>query len=276
MATSGSGKVNEEIRIDRNSHSRTRSRFRDPDSKHKCDDEYKERRHRDKPSHKRTPPSRTSSSPSSSSSLDSSRQASECRPRPNPSSVIYHAKSRKRSRIRSYSSHDRSRSDKRGRRDNQKQGSKTGERNASGDVTNMAFKVRNMEGFLEQIATHMGLSDHVSLDTQPGPGGEPQRPGPILGPHHNGALPKRIMDHGRRRDDEVSLMASAEGIPDPPQVGHDLSQVCFNPVPDVTPKWSPHEVIPSYVSKYFGLRSLRIMEHQILITLYYLKLIKQF
>ena len=35
-------------------------------------------------------------------------------------------------------------------------------------------------------------------------------------------------------------------------MGHDLSQVCFNPVPDVTPKWSPHEVIASYVSKYFG------------------------
>ena len=31
-----------------------------------------------------------------------------------------------------------------------------------------------------------------------------------------------------------------------------LSQVCFNPVPDVTKKWSPHEVITSYVSKYFG------------------------
>ena len=61
------------------------------------------------------------------------------------------------------------------------------------------------------------------------------------------------MDLRRRRDDdEVSLLASDEGIPDPPQVGHDLSQVCFNPVPDVTRKWSPHEVIASYVSKYFG------------------------
>ena len=35
-------------------------------------------------------------------------------------------------------------------------------------------------------------------------------------------------------------------------MGHDLSQICFNPVPDVTPKWSPHEVIASHVSKYFG------------------------
>ena len=35
-------------------------------------------------------------------------------------------------------------------------------------------------------------------------------------------------------------------------MGQDLSQVCFNPVPDVTTKWSPHEVITSYVSKYFG------------------------
>ena len=47
-------------------------------------------------------------------------------------------------------------------------------------------------------------------------------------------------------------MASDEGIPDPPQVGHDLSQACFNPVPDVAPKWSPHEVIASYAIKYFG------------------------
>ena len=52
--------------------------------------------------------------------------------------------------------------------------------------------------------------------------------------------------------DEVSLLASDEGIPDPPQVGHDLLQVCFSPAPDVTTKWSPHEVIASYVSKYFG------------------------
>ena len=61
------------------------------------------------------------------------------------------------------------------------------------------------------------------------------------------------MDLGRRRDDdEVSLLASDEGIPDLPQVGQDLSQVCFNPVPDVATKWSPREVITSYVSKYFG------------------------
>ena len=79
----------------------------------------------------------------------------------------------------------------------------------------------------------------------------PQRPGPTLVPQHNGALPKRSIDHGRRRDDdEVSLLASNEGIPDPPQVGHDLWQVCLNPVPDITPKWSPHEVIASYVSEY--------------------------
>ena len=72
-------------------------------------------------------------------------------------------------------------------------------------------------------------------------------------PHHNDALPKRSLDLGRRRDDdEVSLLASDEGIPDPPQVGQDLSQVCFNPVPDVTTKWSPYEVITSYVSKYFS------------------------
>ena len=84
------------------------------------------------------------------------------------------------------------------------------------------------------------------MDAQPGPGGEPQRNGTPLGPHHNGALPKRNVDHGRRRDDDD------EGILDLPQVGHDLSQVCFNPVPDVTPKWSSHEVIASHVSKYFG------------------------
>ena len=93
------------------------SRYRDPDSKHRCDDEYKKRRHRDKPGQERIPPSWRSSSPSSSSSLDKlldSRQAAESRPRPKPSSVIYHAKSRKPSRSRSYSSHDRSRSNKRG------------------------------------------------------------------------------------------------------------------------------------------------------------------
>ena len=66
-----------------------------------------------------------------------------------------------------------------------------------------------MEGFLEQIARHMGLSSQVSVDTEPGPGSKPQRPGPTLGPHHNGALLKRSMDLGRRRDDdEVSFLAS--------------------------------------------------------------------
>ena len=70
----------------------------------------------------------------------------------------------------------------------------------------------------------MGLSNQVSVDAQPGPGGKSQRPGPTLCPPHNGALPKRSMDLGRGRDDdEVSLLASDEGIPDPPQVGHDLS-----------------------------------------------------
>ena len=99
----------------------------------------------------------------------------------------------------------------------------------------------------------MGLSSQVSVDAEPGPGGEPQRPGSTLGPHRNGALPKRSVDLGRRRDnDEILLLVSDECIPDLPQVGQDLSQVCFNPVPDVTTKWSPHEVITSYVSKYFG------------------------
>ena len=133
-----------------------------------------------------------------------------------------------------------------------------------------------VEGFLEQVATHMGLSNHVSPDAQPGPGGKPQRPGPMLGPHHNDTLPNRSVDHRRRRDnDEVSLLASDEGFPDPPQLEQDLSKVCFNPVPDVTPKWSTYEVIASDVStsvaklikKPFHLRSLRFMEHQILITL---------
>ena len=106
---------------------------------------------------------------------------------------------------------------------------------------------------LEQIATHMGLSSQVSVDAEPGLGGKPQRSGPTLGPHHNGALPKRSMDLGRRRDDdEVSLLASDEGIPDLPQAVQDLSQVCFNPVPDVATKWSPHDVITSYVSTYFS------------------------
>ena len=112
-----------------------------------------------------------------------------------------------------------------------------------------------MEGFLEQTATHMGLSNHVSSDVQPGSGGKPQRSGPTLGPRHNGALLKRSMDHGRRKDnDEVSLLASNEGILDPLQVEQDLSQVCFNPVPDVTPKWSlPMKLLLHiYVSKYFS------------------------
>ena len=252
MATAGSGKVNKEIRTARKSRSRTRSRSKEPHSNDRHDDIHKERRHRDKSSQERIPPSLRSSSPSSSSSPDS-RQAAESRPRPTPSSVIYHAKSRKRSCSCSYSSQDRSRSDKRGCHDNQIQGSKTGKRNASEEVTDLAFRVQRMESFLEQIDTHMGLSNQVSVDAQPGPGGERQRPVPTSGPHHNGALPKRSMDLGRMRDDdEVSLLTSDEGILDPPQMGHDLPQVCFNPVPEVTPKWSPHEVIASYVSKYFG------------------------
>ena len=110
MAAVSSGKVNEEITTDRKSCSRTRSRCRDPDSKHRYDNEY-------------------------------------------------HAKSRKRLCSHSYFSHDRNKSDKRGSRDNQKQSSKTGEKNASKDVTDLAFRVQRMEGFLEQIATHMGLSN---------------------------------------------------------------------------------------------------------------------
>ena len=147
MATASSGKVNEEIRIDRKSRSRTRSRSRNPDSKHRRINEYKERHHRDKPSQEWIPPSLRSSSPSSSSSLNS-RQVAKSRSRPKPSSIIYHAKSRKRSCSSWYSSHDRSQSNKRGCCDNQKQGSKTGERNASEDVTNLAFRVQRMEGFL--------------------------------------------------------------------------------------------------------------------------------
>ena len=95
-----------------------------------------------------------------------------------------------------------------------------------------------MEDFFEQIAAHMGLSSQVYLDVDPRPGGEPQRPGPKLGPHHNGALLKRNVDLGRRNDDgEVSLLKSDEGILEPPQVGQDLSQVCFSPVPHVITKW---------------------------------------
>ena len=83
----------------------------------------------------------------------------------------------------------------------------------------------------------MGLLNHVSPDAQLGPGAEPQRLGPVLGSHHNGPLPNRSVDYGRRRDnDEISLLPSDEGIPDLPQVEQDLLKVCFDPVPDVTPK----------------------------------------
>ena len=190
----------------------------------------------------------------SSSSSSDNRQAAGSRPRPTTSSVLYHAKSRKRSQSHSCSPHDKSRSDKRGHCNNQKQGDKAGERYASKQVSDLTFRVQRIEGFLEQIVTHMGLSSQVFVDAEPGPGGEPQRPGPtLLGPHHNGALPKRSVNLGRRRDDdEVLLLASDEGILDLPQAGQDVSQACFNPVPDVATKWSPHEVITSYVSKYFG------------------------
>ena len=255
MDAACSGKVNEDRRVERKSRSRTRSRSRsrDPHSKHGRDGEYKERRHkRDKPSQERIPPSRRSSSTSSSSSSDR-RQTDAERPTPTTSSVFYHAKSRKRSRSRSHSPHGKSRGDKRGRRDNQKPGDKASERYASEQVSNLAFRVQRMEGFLEQIATHMGLNGQ---DDDPRPRDEPQRPGPALGPHHNGALPKRSVDHSRRRDDdEVSLMASDEGIPDPQVPEQDLSQVCFNPTPDVATKCAPHEVITSYVSKYFGTKT---------------------
>ena len=198
------------------------------------------------------PLSRRSSSASSSSSSDN-REAAGSRPRPMTCSILYHAKPRKHSQSRLHSPHDKSRSDKRGCHDNQKQGDKAGERYASEQVSNLAFRVQRIDGFLEQIATHMGLSSQVSVDAEPRPDREPQKPGPTLDPHHSGALQKRSMDLGRRREDnEVSLLASDEGISDLPQVGQDLSQVCFNPVPDVATKWSPHEVITSYVSKYFG------------------------
>ena len=79
------------------------------------------------------------------------------------------------------------------------------------------------------------------------------RPGPTSGPHHNGALLNRSVElRSGRDDDEVSLLASDGGIPDLQQPGQDLSQVCFNPIPDVATKWSPHEVITSYLSKYFS------------------------
>ena len=253
--TAGSGKVNEDMRVNRKSCSRTRSgsRSRDPHSKHGRDGEYKERRHkRDKPTQEKIPSSQRSSLRSSSPSSDS-RQADGGKPTPTTSSVLYHAKSRKRLRSHSRSPHDKSRGDKRGRCDNQKQGDKASERYASNQVSNLAFRVQRIEGFLEQIATHMGLN---SQDTEPRPGPESQRPGPALGPHHNGALPKRSVDQSRRRDDdEVSLLASNEGIPDPQLLKPDLLQVCFNPIPDVATKWSPHEVITSYESKYFGTKT---------------------
>ena len=129
-------------------------------------------------------------------------------------------------------------------------------------------------------------------DAEPGPGAKPQRPGPTFGPHHNGALLKRSVDHSRRRDDdEVSLLASDEGIPDLQQPGQDLSQVCFNPIPDVATRWFPHEVITSYVSMrlllpmYFGSKtdkeaiSAQILEDHgtpNINNLLYLKLIKHF
>ena len=117
----------------------------------------------------------------------------------------------------------------------------------------LIWLLQRIEGFLEQITTHMGLN---TQDADPGPGAEPQRPEPALGPHHNGALLKRSVDHSRRRDDdEVSLLSSDEGIPNPQLLEQDLSQVCFNPTPDVATKWSPHEVITSYVSKYFGTKT---------------------
>ena len=156
----GSGKVNEDMRADRKSRSRTRSRSRsrDPHSKHGRDGEYKERRHkRDKATQERIPPNQRSSSTSSSSSSDS-RQADGGRPTPTTSSVLYHAKSRKCSRSHSCSPHDKSRGDKRGRCKNQKQGDKATERYASKQVSNLAFRVQRIEGFLEQIAIHMGLN----------------------------------------------------------------------------------------------------------------------
>ena len=60
-ATASSGKINEDIRTYRKSRSRTRSRSRDPHSKHRRDDKHKERHHRDKPSQQRIPPSWRSS-----------------------------------------------------------------------------------------------------------------------------------------------------------------------------------------------------------------------
>ena len=69
MKAAGSGKVNEDMRADRKSRSRTRSgsRSRDPHSKHGRDGEYKERHKRDKPTQERIPLSWRSSSTSPSS-----------------------------------------------------------------------------------------------------------------------------------------------------------------------------------------------------------------
>ena len=53
----------------------------------------------------------------------------------------------KRSWSRSHSLHDRGRSDKKGHRDNQKQGYKTSERYPSDQVSHLAFRVQRREGF---------------------------------------------------------------------------------------------------------------------------------
>ena len=110
----------------------------------------------------------------SSSSSSDNRQAAESRPRPTKSFVLYHGKSRKHSRSCSHSPHDRSRSDKRGRCDNRKQGSREGERQASKQVSNPAFRVQRMEGFLEQIATHQDriLSSLLELSSSKVPSGD--------------------------------------------------------------------------------------------------------
>ena len=61
----------------------------------------------------------------------------------------------KRSRSRSHSLHDRGRSDKKGHRDNQKQGYKTSERYPSNQVSHLAFRVQRMEGlFLANCCSH--------------------------------------------------------------------------------------------------------------------------
>ena len=108
---------------------------------------------------------------------------------------------------------------KNGRRDNQEQGYKAGEKYASDQVSDLGVRLQRMEGFSEQIAAHIGLSSQVYVDVDPRPSGEHQKPGPKLGPHHNGALPKRSVDLGRRSDDgEVSLLTSNEGSPELPHV----------------------------------------------------------